>query len=201
MQREALFMEHVDGKDLSELSREQQKDGFRQIAGKLKQEGFQKSKVGIGPGAAFYHQGTREEINDLHGGNVRMRPNGQAVILDPIQRLGVDKDPAHLSPINTADAFKQQLGGKQTSMLGPSVNSGFRMSDSGVQRSSDSIHGLADLFRFGKSPEPVQAQGNPQPMMPTIKTASVYEKILYSCIGYHSTNFMSFIKPCFLYPF
>ena len=28
-----------------------------------------------------------------------------------------------------------------------------------------------------------------------------YEKILYSCIGYHSTNFMSFIKPCFLYPF
>ena len=33
------------------------------------------------------------------------------------------------------------------------------------------------------------------------ETASVYEKILYSCIGYHSTNFMSFIKPCFLYPF
>ena len=167
--KETMLMEYIDGKDLRGMPKQDQKKGFQQIGDKLKNKGFKQSETPYnGPGEAFYNPETKAEINDLHGGNIRMRENGESVILDPIQRLGVGADEhPRLSSIGP-DAFKSQArtyhwsqseawttpqaGTAGTGNVNPGINPSFAMSKS-IPRTDSSSHGMADLFLHGKQPD------------------------------------------------
>ena len=165
---EAMFMELVPGNDLRNLPIAEQKKGYQQLGDKLKAKGYMKTETPYnGPGEAFFNPTTGSEINDLHGGNIRMTPEGKAVIIDPIQRSGLGPEEHSRLHEITPNAFKSQgrAGWDEsrawttpqqnqagTGNVNPAVNPSFAVSKS-IPRSEGSQHGMADIFLHGKQPD------------------------------------------------
>jgi len=107
----AMFMEYVHGKDVDQLHPLDRAKAFTDMASKLKQKGFKRGDMDrwekVGPEEAFYNPSTKEQIDDINSKNMRVRPNGKPVILDPIYHKNVTRDASEFSEIVPHRAFER----------------------------------------------------------------------------------------------